>query len=195
MIQDIAHTFASLEAEAYIARYRDADRIGGYCRACDRCGKVWSCPPFEVDPAEKLARYRGVRLVGTTVRLTEAVRHAPTSPDEQFDISYRIMREVRRTLDARLLEAERRRAGSLAFFAGSCQLCHPAPCARTEGRPCLLPDRARSSLEAWGFDVVRTASELLGLEMRWSQDLVLPEYFTYVSALFTPDLPDNEPLW
>lgn len=195
MIQDIAHTFASLEAEAYIARYRDADRIGGYCRACDRCGKVWSCPPFEVDPADRLALYRGVRLVGTTVRLTEAVRHAPTSPAEQFDISYRIMREVRRTLDARLLEAERRRAGSLAFFPGSCQLCHPAPCARTEGRPCLLPDRARSSLEAWGFDVVRTASEVLGLEMRWSQDLVLPEYFTYVSALFTPDLPDNEPLW
>lgn len=195
MIQDIAHTYASLDAETYIARYRDAERIGGYCLACDRRGTVWSCPPFAFDPAERLARYRGVRLVGTTVRLTDAVRHAPTSPAEQFDISYRIMREVRRTLDARMLEAEHRRADSLAFFAGSCQLCHPRPCARTEGRPCVLPDRARSSLESWGFDVVRTASELLGLEVLWGKDLVLPEYFTYVSALFTPDLPDAEPLW
>ena len=37
-----------------------------------------------------------------------------------------------------------------------------------------MPDRARPSLEAWGFDLVRTASELLGLTMCWSDNLVLP---------------------
>lgn len=196
MIRDITHTFAACGAEDYIARFRDADRVGSYCRNCNRFSTVWGCPPFEEDPVvSRLSGCRSVHLVGTTVRLTETVRHTPTSPAEQFDISYRIMREVRRTLDARLLEAESRHAGSRAFFAGSCQLCHPEACTRAAGQPCRTPDRARPSLEAWGVDVVRTASELLGLEIQWSRDLILPAYFTYVSALFTPDESDTAPLW
>ena len=195
MIRDITHTFASLEATDYLTRYRDVERFSACCRACDRYGRMWGCPPFEEDPVVQLAGCRSVRLVGTTVGLTDEVRHRPTTPAEQFDLSYRILREVRRTLDVQLLDAERRRPGSRAFFAGNCSLCHPERCARADGLLCRMPDRARPSLEAWGFDLVRTASELLGLTMCWSDNLVLPPYFTCISALFTHDEPDPSPLW
>ncbi|MFR2062233.1 MAG: DUF2284 domain-containing protein [Alistipes sp.] len=32
-------------------------------------------------------------------------------------------------------------------------------------RPCLHPDKVRPSLEAFGFDIARTLSELFGIEL------------------------------
>ena len=84
-----------------------------------------------------------------------------------------------------MLELETQYQGSLAFFAGSCFLCRKEDCTRRSGKECIYPDKARSSLEAYGFDIAKTSSELLGIELVWSKGLVLPEYFTLVSGLFT----------
>ena len=42
----------------------------------------------------------------------------------------------------------------------------------------------RPSLEACGFDVARTASELFGIEMKWGSGGRMPEYLTLVCGFF-----------
>lgn len=174
-----------LEAAGYIRNYRDADRFIEYCKACGNYGAIWVCPPYTSDPAGKIGHYKYVHIIGTQLWIDEATRHTPSDPGEQKDISYRIMEEGRKGLDERLLAIEKQYPGSRAFFAGSCFLCRKEDCTRPAGEPCLHPDKARSSLEAYGFDISRTAAELLGIELKWSENLVLPAYFTLVSGLFT----------
>lgn len=177
------HTVVS--AAEYIARYRDAERFLGYCRECDNYGRLWMCPPYGFDALGRIAGYGRVHIFGVKVVVDEAVRRLPADAAQLRDISYSIIKEVREPFDGWLLELERRYHGSLAFFAGSCLLCGDEGCARATGGGCLYPDRARSSLEAYGFDISRTGSELLGIELKWSEGLALPEYFTLVSGLFT----------
>lgn len=74
---------------------------------------------------------------------------------------------------------------SRAFFAGTCFDCPEGTCTRPSDLPCVRPGKIRPSLEALGFDLGRTASELLGIELRWSVDGRLPEYFTLISGFFT----------
>ena len=40
------------------------------------------------------------------------------------------------------------------------------------------------SLEACGFDIARTTSELFGIELKWGTDGSLPEYLTLVCGFF-----------
>ena len=114
---------ATLPLADYLARFRDAARIGGYCRSCPRYGATWACPPFEFE-VESL-------FEGRTTALIIATRITPA-----------------------------------------------------EALPCRHPERVRPSLEACGFDLERTASELFGIEMRWGRNGLLPEYLTLVCGLF-----------
>ena len=132
---------ATLPLADYLARFRDAARIGGYCRSCPRYGATWACPPFEFE-VESL-------FEGRTTALIIATRITPAE------------------------------AG-----VGECFACPGEPCTRPEGLPCRHPERVRPSLEACGFDLERTASELFGIEMRWGRNGLLPEYLTLVCGLF-----------
>ena len=59
-------------------------------------------------------------------------------------------------------------------------------------RLAATPRRIRRSLEACGFDLGRTTSELFGIEMKWSENRNLPEYLLLVSGF----LSDREtPIW
>ena len=58
------------------------------------------------------------------------------------------------------------------------------PCARIDGKPCRHPDKVRPSLEAFGFDISKTAKDLLGLEIKWSKGDLIPEYLTLVGGIF-----------
>lgn len=96
-----------------------------------------------------------------------------------------LLNEARCELDARLLALEEAWPDSRAFFAGTCFDCPEGTCTRPSDLPCVRPGKIRPSLEALGFDLGRTASELLGIELCWSVDGRLPEYFTLISGFFT----------
>ena len=51
------------------------------------------------------------------------------------------------------------------------------------GKPCVHPDEMRYSIESLGGDVVKTAAELLGTEIKWAASGELPEYFLLVGGL------------
>ena len=69
-------------------------------------------------------------------------------------------------------------------YVGTCIHCPEGSCTRPEGRPCRHPELVRPSLEACGFDVARTASELFGIELKWSSGGRMPEYLTLVCGFF-----------
>lgn len=185
MMNRVEHKTVKLKVLDYINNYRDAGRIIEYCKDCTNYNKVWACPPYNFDTLNIIKDFEYVHIIGSQVFICEDTRYKPTNAKEQKDISYQIMEQARKDIDWRLLELEKQYTGSLCFFAGSCFLCPKELCTRLSNNQCIYPNKMRSSLEAYGFDISKTTSELLNIELEWSKDLVLPKYFILVSALFT----------
>jgi len=160
----------------YIGRFRDAERFLGFCRSCRNYGRSWGCPPFDFDAGPVLRHYRTALLVAT--RITPERAGLPMSA------AAGMIRQERIRLERRLLDMERRREGRAFSYVGTCLYCPGEDCTRPDGLPCRHPDLVRPSLEAFGFDIGRTVSELFGFDLRWSSDGRLPEYLTLVCGFF-----------
>ncbi|KAB4453827.1 DUF2284 domain-containing protein [Bacteroides thetaiotaomicron] len=173
----IAEDFtATIPVADYIAHYRDAEKFIAFCLQCRRYNTCWACPPFTFNVDQYLSRYETALIVGTKI--------TPLHPEKITDpIAYGngLMETERRRTDELLLEMEKMHNGR-AFFPGSCLLC--PSCTRTEGAPCLYPEKVRPSLEACGFDIGKTTTELLNIELKWGESGKMPEYITLVSAVF-----------
>lgn len=158
----------------YIKECRDAERVQGYCRSCRNYGRHWGCPPYDRDIAAELAQYDVATLVCLKI----------TFADKQLTLeeAFRQLQPERLRLEE--LVRSRETGGGRAFgLAGMCPYCQES-CARVAGLPCRHPELVRSSLEAYGFDVVRTAERLFGLPICWSSDGKVPEYLTFVVGYF-----------
>ena len=166
----------SLAAADYIDRFRDADRFIGFCQSCPNYGRSWGCPPFGFDVEARLRSYRRVLLVATRI--------TPTEPGLPIDLSRPLIRPERIRLEHRLRELARQYDGLSCAYVGSCLYCPEGSCTRPDGAPCRHPELVRPSLEAYGFDIGRTLSELFGLELAWGRDGRMPETLTLVCGLF-----------
>lgn len=168
-----------LPMEEFIARFLDRDRIRGYCHTCSRYGKCWACPPFSFNEGEILCHYTMISV--RAVKLYPE-KYTGQSTEGLKDFLGKIIWQHRKKEDAALLEEEATVEGR-AFFAGTCLLCPEDRCMRISGRRCIHTEKVRPSLEALGFDIVATASELFGIEMKWGTGGNPPEYLTLVSGL------------
>ena len=166
----------TLPADDYIARFRDAGRIGGYCRSCSNYGRSWGCPPFGFSVEEYLAGYDSVLLVATKI--------TPQTGNLLIADATELVRPERVRLERRLLEMERLYGGRSFAYVGTCLYCPAGTCTRPDGKPCRHPEWVRPSLEACGFDIVRTTSELFGLELKWGTGGRMPEYLILVCGFF-----------
>ena len=185
-----AVSFARLPVADYIRDFRDAEKFIGFCRECGRYGRSWACPPHAEDPEAVLASGKFIFLAAEKI-VPEPSLLAERDSGRVRKLSEEMLRAVRKRTDVRLLELEKAYPGSRAFFAGSCMLCPAEECTRISGAPCRYPDRIRPSLESYGFDIGRTASQLLGVELQWSRG-GMPPYITLVSGLLTnAELPSN----
>ncbi|MDR2423537.1 MAG: DUF2284 domain-containing protein [Prevotellaceae bacterium] len=181
----VSHIAAETGLKDYIRNYQDIDKFIVYCKQCDRYNACWSCPPFDFDTSEAISTYNTAYIIGTKVLLDSNVIKENTGWERCTKITYHIIEEIRRDLDKKLLSLEHAFPGSRAFFAGTCHICPKDECNRIKGKPCVFPERIRPSLESFGFDMAKTAAELLNIEMKWSLNGILPEYFTLVSGLFS----------
>ena len=188
----LEHTLTSVPIADYVAQYRDSDKFIEFCKECNRYGACWACPPYSFDTTESILQYSKAFIIGTKITPSDKLRSRvdtligkDDTKEEIKDISYRLIEEVRLSLDKSLLAIEKRYPGSRALFAGTCHLCPLGSCTRITGAPCIYPEKIRPSLEAFGFDIGKTSSELLGIELKWSSNGELPEYFVLVSGLFT----------
>ena len=176
---------ATISVEEYIRQYRDVDKFIGYCKQCNCYDACWACPPFDFDVTNRLMQYKNAHIIGTKIILDDALLNECSGTQQCREKSYQVIGEVRCVLDEKMLALERQYTDSLAFFAGTCHLCGQGKCTRIDGKPCLYPDKIRPSLEAFGFDISKTSSQLLNTDLKWGSQERLPEYFVLVSGLFT----------
>lgn len=160
----------------FMAQYRDAEKFMGFCKQCRRYDTCWACPPFSFNVDHYLDQYQTAFILASKI--------TPLHPQEITDpITYgaELMKTERLSMDARLLKLEKQYQGR-AFFAGFCIVC--PSCTRIEGKPCPYPELARPSLESCGFDIGKTTSQLLNIELKWSENGKMPEYLTLVGGVF-----------
>ncbi len=163
-------------AEEYIEGFCNSDCFIRYCRECRNYGKVWACPPFSHDTLAELQKYSRVILVAT--KITPAGRDIPFSELDRF------IRPERMRLEAKLRDMEKQYGGRAFAYAGSCLYCPDGTCSRLDNQPCRHPELVRPSLESYGFDLGKTATELFGFPLLWSNDGFLPSYLTLICGLF-----------
>lgn len=174
---------AEIDAKAYIERFRKEEYFITLCQQCRNYGRRYGCPPFDHDKIDDIKDYTRVRIYG--MKITPKDRSLP------LEAANDLMKPVIDQLNGELLETEKLLGGKCFGFVGSCPYCGGAPCARIDGRPCKHPDKVRPSLEAYGFDISKTAKELLGLEIKWSEQGRIPEYLTLVCGIFYGKLENN----
>lgn len=163
----------TMPMKEYAETFRDFGRVRGYCHGCGRYGKCWACPPYDFAEDEYLGQFTTISLLATKIIPSEGVALTPETAE-------RILNRERQRLDRMLLGME---GNARAFFAGTCILCPPEKCTRREGLPCRHPESIRPSLEALGFDIARTASELFGIPLQWGSPGTFPAYLTLISAI------------
>ncbi|GAD05375.1 hypothetical protein PORCRE_1075 [Porphyromonas crevioricanis JCM 15906] len=176
---------------AYIRHYHHPEVFVSYCQKCSRYGRTWSCPPFDFSPSDYLSPYHSIGILATRIypnpNLNERILRRESSMKELYD---GLIRLERAKLDSVLLDLEKEYPGMQAAYAGHCHFCPNRGCTRSNGLPCRFPHKMRPSLEALGFDLCRTTTELMGIELQWGQDGLLPDYYCLISGLlFSPSIP------
>lgn len=167
---------ADISVADYIGNYRDEARFLRLCQECPNYGNSWGCPPFDYDTETFLQQYKNAHLIA--LKLTFADRDIPVTQTQE------IIMPARKYLDIILLGLEKKYGGRGFSYVGTCLYCKGRECARRFNRPCLHPELVRPSLEAYGFDIGRTLSELFGIELKWGHDGKLPPYLVLVGGFF-----------
>ncbi|MFV0506021.1 MAG: DUF2284 domain-containing protein [Bacteroidales bacterium] len=167
---------STLPTKTYISEFRDAERVGGYCKACDNYGKTWACPPFNFDVNKLLHRYSDALIIATKVR--------PQENNIPFSESGHLLLSVRRQIQKTLLKMENLYGGRSFAYTGTCIYCSDKTCTRPQNLACRHPELVRPSLEACGFDISLTTINLFNIELRWGKNGFLPEYLMLVCGFF-----------
>lgn len=167
---------ADIPVEDYISGFRDEQYFHELCKQCTNYGNSWGCPPFDFDTEDFLRQYSHVHLMAA--KITPEDNDIPVEDTQRFILPERIR------IERELLDMEKKYGGRSFAYIGKCLHCPDGRCTRTCGKPCLHPDKVRPSLEAFGFDITKTLSELFGIELLWGKDGKLPEYLVLVSGFF-----------
>lgn len=169
----------NISAEEYIRRFNNSERFIKYCQECRNYGKVWACPPFSHDTIAQLRQYANLFLVATKI--------IPDGKDIPLTEVNRFLRPERLRIENQLRDMEATYGGRAFAYAGSCLYCPEGTCSRLDNQPCRHPDLVRPSLESYGFDLAKTATELFGFPLLWSNGGCLPHYLTLICGLFHND--------
>ncbi len=167
-------TIVEISTAEYIRRFRDVERFIDCCRKCPNYAKSWICPPLDESVEKCFQQYEKLLLIAT--KITPLQNGLPLDQSRQLILPERIR------LERTLLSMEKQYGGKAFTYAGSCLHCPEGTCTRPKGLPCRHPELVRSSLEAAGFNLSATASELFGTEMLWSKDGLIPEYLLLISG-------------
>ncbi len=175
---------SDISMEAFIRRYRDAEKYKAYCRACPNYNTRWSCPPLTFDAEEELAKYRHVAVVALKMTYDEDTIKQADTAEKIKSVTWDTLMKEKAKMEERLGGVEAEITGSRGLSSGGCHRC--TVCTRTEGKPCRFPDKMRYSLDSLGFDLSAITQDLLGIKLCWCTD-TLPPYYTLIHALFLAD--------
>ena len=165
---------ADISVEDYIAGFCDSEKFLNLCKECPNFGNSWGCPPFDYDQKDYMRQWKYVHLLA--VKIIPEEKGLPLSESQAF------IRPERIRIERMQLGWERRYRGRSFAYVGKCLYC--SSCTRPSGAPCRHPELVRPSLEAFGFDIEKTLSELFNIELLWGKNNTLPPYLTLVSGFF-----------
>lgn len=151
---------AASEAGAYKAVILPVDRIvmseafRDICKAnqCGKYGKCWVCPPELPDVQTVMARVRSYRYALWYQSVSQI--------EDSFDIEGMLeagKHHVQLSQRLQALAAPLLEKGFLHLTCGGCHLC--PVCAKAEGEPCRMPEKALPSLEGYCVDVYNTTRD------------------------------------
>ena len=169
--------------EEYLEGYVAVDEFLECCRACPNYGRIWTCPSYDFDVMEYWKQFS---------RLTVYARKIYFAPGTTQEESMCIMHEVKDDMSRELFELEEKIPGSVSLCAGSCTICGPDGCSRTEGLTCRHPEKMRYSLESLGANVGLTCRKLMGLQLEWIEEGKVPSYFVLAAGLLQKDTQNQE---
>lgn len=141
-------TIISQEQIVTSATFRDICISNG----CGLYGKCWMCPPdagsIDVLMAE-IQKYSHGLWYQTIRDLEDSFDFEGMTEAGRLHvlISQKIQNEIKELLPV----------DSLHLSCGGCRLCQR--CTKLDGEPCRIPDKALSSLEAYGIDVYQTTKD------------------------------------
>ncbi len=123
----------------------------GLCErnSCGNYAMCHMCPPLvgDIDSLIREAKsYREAVLYQTVWQL-----------EDSFDIEGMLEGGKRNNLCAAQVRDALPESGMLHLSSGGCRVC--PRCAARDKQPCLYPDKAMASLEAYGIDVYKTAKK------------------------------------
>lgn len=175
----------TMPLSVYRADYQDVDYFLNFCQKCRNYAQQWVCPPFDFDVNAVLDGYDTIDIYGAKYTISPVEQAKVRDMEEVITAAKTVAEQIRKVMDPQLLHLEQKTPRSQAFYAGSCYLCGKMPCTRILVPPsaCRFPDKARHSLETFGFDLSRTASELLSTPMLWAKEGHLPPYYIYIGGL------------
>ena len=166
----------TISAEEYIKGYNNSSCFIEFCKQCKNFGKIWACPPFSHDILDELRAYSNLILFAVKI-----IPHDNKIPISLID---KFIRPERVRIERKLLEMENLYKGKAFAYAGNCLYCPEGTCTRINNKPCRHPELVRPSLESYGFDLGKTAIELFGFPLLWSDNGYIPEYVTLICGLF-----------
>lgn len=175
-IYTVENFTSDITVEGYIAEFRDEPHFLELCKQCTNYGKSWGCPPFDFDTESFLRQYKYAHLMATKI--------IPEDKDIPIEYTQKLILPERIRIESELLDMERKYGGRSFAYIGKCLHCSDNECTRNCGTPCRHPKKVRPSLEAFGFDIAKTLSELFNIELLWGKDGKLPEYLVLVSGFF-----------
>jgi len=166
----------------FIEKYVDPPRFMEYCKACQNYEKRWSCSPLDIVPLDFLNSYSDIRLIGLEIILDKNMLQGVVC--EAFDVPKQINTILdieKKRLTTLLIREEKSIPNSQYLFSGACEICEI--CTRTEGKPCLSPERMRYSIEAVGADISKISEEILGIKVLWMKGSTIPEHLILICGL------------
>ena len=96
-----------------------------------------------------------------------ATKIIPEDKDIPIEYTQKLILPERIRIESELLDMERKYGGRSFAYIGKCLHYPDNECTRNCGTPCRHPEKVRPSLEAFGFDISKTLSELFNIELLW----------------------------
>lgn len=177
----------SIPVADFLKDYVDIQKFLKFCKNCENYNKVWSCPEYDFNPMDIWNNYKNLEIVVIKVIYDDQSRSTQYSKEELIEIGEEtLLKEKEKLLDEYLLK-EKDFTDSLFLAAGSCDICSKTDgvpnCAKQENKECRFPEKMRYSIESLGGDVVKTAKEIFDIEIKWSEDSTLPEYYILMCGM------------
>lgn len=157
-----------------------------YCKACKYYNKIWTCPPYDFDITKMLENYKYVCIIGSKLYIKDlGVNFNEFLNKKELEhVTSEIHKAARRVLDEKLEIIGKDKKHVCILSAGRCLICNS--CTRGKQLPCVHEEKAHFSLESLGFNVSAICEDILGDKMLWAKES-LPEYFIFVSAVFSQE--------